>query len=199
MSNRKKGMRKGTALRQNRQPMYRSMIQNGDVIQKRFTLPGTLSSTAGAIVGVTSFKASGVETSPATEWASFAARYQQYRVKSIHFIGDPCSNVNGFSNNEFNSQMYVGDYINASVPGSAAQVLSDERAIVVSTAKRINFLVTSSRNPNAMLWNPTSATLPAANDYSIVMASSTATGLLPLSSAIYVYVIEWIVEFRGSQ
>jgi len=177
----------------------------GDQIVKKLTLPSLIVSTsAGAILALnTATTSSLVQSNPATEWASFAARYQQYRVRQVRVRMMPVFPVNqggaGLGVNTGHSQLYVADYIGASVPASAAQVLSDERAVVVSTAKGFTFVSTWTKNPNAKLWNPTGAAIPAANVFGIAWASNTNATLMTASVPYFAYDVEWIVEFRGSQ
>lgn len=105
----------------------------------------------------------------------------------------------GIGLNAGHSQLYVADYIGASVPASAAQVLSDERCVVASTAKGVSFASTWNKNPNAKLWNPTGAAIPAANLFGIAWASNTNATLMAAATPYFAYDVEWIVEFRGSQ
>jgi hypothetical protein len=177
----------------------------GDIIVKRMTLPSTtantVSSTAGSIVALdTATSAAVVQSAPATEWASFAARYQQFRVRSVRLILEPVNTVSyqatGVTVNH--SSLYSGDYIGTSVPGSAAQVFSDEKARLTNTSKRLSYTVDWSRNPNAKLWNPTNAALPPANNFGIAFASSAAAELA-VSYPYFTRSVEWVVEFRGSQ
>jgi hypothetical protein len=174
----------------------------GDIIRKRFTSPGVvIETTAGSLVAVnTSIDSAQVQNLPATEWASFAARYQFYRVRSVKMIvfpiypgsGSPTAGATG------HSVLYVGDYLGASAPTSAAQILSDERAMLYSTSKTFSFTATWDLNPNARLWAPTNALIPTANQYGIAFASATAS-VLPASTNLFTYVLEWDVELRGSQ
>jgi hypothetical protein len=92
----------------------------------------------------------------------------------------------------------MGDYIGSAAPASAAQVLSDENMKVVATNRDFVKTITWKRNPNARLWNPTSAAIPAANQFAWVCASP---GAVPLTTATtyFAYVVEWEVEFKGSQ
>lgn len=177
----------------------------GDFIVKEMTLSSlTQSTSAGSIVPVTtSVDTSLVQTAPAAEFASFAARYQQYRVRKCRVIVRPCypstiANA-GIAANESHSSLYVADYIGTATPSTAAQICSDERSVVHSTADKFTYEVTWARNPNAKLWNPTNAVIPAANTYGIAWASSTDNTLLPTSKTIFTYTVEWEVEFRGSQ
>jgi len=171
-------------------------------VVKRMTYPAQLQSTsAGSVIAVTSFSTASVQAYPATEFASFSARYQQYRVKRITLdvfplypgSGDP--QVAGAAGH---SVMYVGDFIGSATPASATQVLSDEKVRLFGTYQRWKFSASWERNPNAKLWNPTSAIIPTANTFSVVYASAAASEL-PASAVIFVYVLTWDVEFRGSQ
>jgi hypothetical protein len=174
----------------------------GDTITKRMTLPNLVIQTATQIIPVTtSADTTLVQSAPASEWASFAARYQQYRVKAIRVVADPVSPVNtGLGANSGHSQLYIADFVGTAVPTTAAQVLSDENGSVTSTSRRWTKTVTWARNPNAKLWNPTSAVVPAANSYGIAWASNTNANLMAGNPDYYfAYMIEWIVEFRGSQ
>lgn len=179
---------------------------DGDMITKRLTLPlGTVVSTAGGVIAVdTTTDTTQVQTAPASEWASFAARYQQYRVRAVTLILTPAypasgSPVAGVSPQGAHSALYVGDFIGTSVPASAAQILSDEGSVVLSTCKDVRYTVTWARNPNAKLWAPTTGAVPAANSYGVAFASNATAGTLAISAAYYTRTIVWDVEFRGSQ
>lgn len=170
---------------------------SADIIVKRMTIPSQqLSSSAGGIIGVNEITAAMAQSNPASEWASFSARYQQYRVRSVKLVASPRYPAATPSNGH--SQLYVSDFIGTAAPTSAAQVLSDERAKAVSTSRPFEYMVTWNRNPNAKLWNPTSAALPQANSYGISVCSS-ANASMPVSTVIFDTYYEYEVELRGSQ
>jgi hypothetical protein len=184
----------------------RQLSADGDIIVKRLTFPGTVLSTGGStIIPVTSVTSSQVQSAPATEWASFSARYQQYRVRAIRVKGKAINPVQSY---DFaagsqvlalsHSVLYRGDYLGIAVPANSSQLLSDELVKENTTNKDFSDTVNWKRNPNAMLWNPTSAAIPAANQYSWVCASP-ATPPLTTATTYYALILEWEVEFRGSQ
>jgi len=169
----------------------------GDIIIKRMTIPSqSISSTAGNIIAVTTLSDTLVQSSPASEWASFAARYQQYRVRAMHVVLVPLFVVNATTTAQ--NSMYYADFIGTATPGSAAQVLSDERAVIKGSCEKHTVTVTWALNPNAKLWNPTSAVIPAANSYGVALCSSTVA-TLTVSTVQFTYSIIFEVEFRGSQ
>jgi len=169
---------------------------SGDIIVKRMTIPLTISSTAGGVIAITSWSSTAVQTFAATEWSSFAARYQQYRVRKIHLVVEPCRPVQDTTGSC--SELLCADFIGTSTPSSAAQVVSDERVRSNSTARPVRHVVTWGRNPNAKLWNPTSAAIPAANTFSLVFCSPTSPSL-GVSLTIMTGYLEFEVELRGSQ
>lgn len=179
-------------------------FSEGDIIVKKMTLSSqAIACSAGAIIPVTtSVTSSLVQSAAAAEWSSFAARYQQYRVRKVRVRAFPTSRVNGLNSAGQDvslSSLYVADYIGGSAPTTAAQVLSDEGAKVVSTGDNFVFQADWRRNPNAKLWNPTNAAIPTANQFGIAWASSTLTGFMPANATQFTYDVEWEVEFRGAQ
>jgi hypothetical protein len=169
----------------------------GDQLTKRLTLAGlTLSSSAGGQIPVKAYAASLCQSSPAAEWASFAARYQQYRVRAIRVTGKAIQPVQ--LSTVSHSVLHLGDFIGSATPGTDAQVFSDENVKEIGTYQNFSYTADWKRNPNAKLWNPTSAVVPVANDYSVVV-SSPAAPALAAATTYWAVSIEWDVEFRGSQ
>jgi hypothetical protein len=112
----------------------------------------------------------------------------------------PCTNVSFLSGNTFLlTTMYFADFIGTSLPTSAAQVLSDERCRIVSIGDKVVITSTWLRNPNAKLWAPTSAAVPAANSYGVAFASATNAGILTALADYYTITVLFDVELRGSQ
>lgn len=173
----------------------------GDIIRKRMTIAnGSIATTAGGIIALATFSSALVQSAPASEWASFAARYQQFRVLAMRFKGEPSLKVNAVNTatNHLLLAVYSGDFIGTQVPATAAQVFSDENAKQTSAGNELIITASAQRNPNAMLWNPTNAALPAANAIGVALASNT-TAIGPGSLSAFQYVLEFQVEFRGSQ
>jgi len=182
--------------RQNRPGAF-AIASAGDQIVKRMTVPlGAYATGAGTALPVLTVASSLVSIFPATEWASFAARYQQYRVRAIRVTGKATQPVQTATVSH--TALYRGDYLGSATPTTSAQVLSDENVKIVDTNKDFRDIVTWVRNPNAKLWNPTSAAIPGQNVFSWVAASEVSP---PLTTATtyYAIVAEFEVEFRGSQ
>jgi len=188
-------MRSGAGNRRRRNPKPFAIETAGDQIVKRMTAETVLATGAGTVIAVTAVQSSDVQAI-ATEWASFAARYQQYRVRAVRVRGKAINPIQ--SATVTHSVLYRGDYIGTSTPASAAQVLSDENVKIVTTAKDFTDTVNWRKNPNAKLWNPTTAAIPAANRFNWACATPAAPALTT-ATTYYALVLEWEVEFRGSQ
>jgi len=174
-----------------------AMTNAGDQIVKRLTIPGLVMATgAGTSIAVFAVSSTLVQTQPASEWSSFAARYQQYRVRAIRLRAKATQPVQTATITH--GVMYRGDFIGSASPSTPAQVLSDENVKEVATCKDFVDTVTWMRNPNAKLWNPTSAAIPGANQFAWTGASAT-TPALTTATTYYAYTVEFEVEFRGSQ
>jgi hypothetical protein len=183
----------------------------GDVLVKRLTLPGiSLTTGAGGTFPVTSFTSSEVQSLPATEWNAFSARYQQYRVRSVKIKLFPVMNFVDISDTSAAPLLagtawpicVASDYIGVSVPASATQCLSDEGSKQFYAHDHFTYTADWSRNPNARLWNPTSAAQPTANQFAIAVAclsAFTVSSVAQTGCIVFVGNVEWIVEFRGSQ
>jgi hypothetical protein len=188
---------KGTRKNKSFKPFSMAMSNAGDSIIKRLTLPAlTLATGAGTSIPVTEYKSGDVQSVSASEWASFAARYQQFRVRAIRIRGKATQPVQLAT--VAHSVLYMGDYIGSAAPASSTQVFSDENVKEIATYKDFVYVATWSRNPNAKLWNPTASTPASANMFSIAVASP-ATPPLTTATTYYAVTEEWEVEFRGSQ
>lgn len=169
----------------------------GDILTKRMTVGSQvlMTSAFGIIPVTTNLQSDQCSQFPSTEWASYSARFGQYRVKSMTLRFRPCFTVNSVATNLL-SVMYFSEFSSTSIPTSAAQIIADSKFRMCSTGKEINYTATWARNPNAQLWNPTSAAIPAASRYGVAFCSHTNVNLLPINTIIYTYLMEFEVELK---
>jgi len=187
-----------TAKGKSQNPVGAFSIENaGDQIVKRMTIAGQPYATgAGTVLPVFGVDTDLVQSAPAAEWASFAARYQQYRVRALRVTGKATQPVQSAAISH--SVLYRGDFIGSAVPSTFTQVFSDENVRQVATSRDFVDIVTWKRNPNAKLWNPTTAAVPAANKFGWAAGSPTLPALTT-GTTYYALSYEYEVEFRGSQ
>jgi len=169
----------------------------GDIIVKRLTS----SSSINANVGGTAITVASVSSNSAvstTEFASFAARYQEFRVVEMRFTFLPFHPTCDTAVSAHGSFL-LGDYIGGNVPATASQLLSDESVMRSSTFKRTEYVLTWKGFPNGKLWNSTAGTIPTANQMAIAYGTGPVGFTTTASTPIFEVLKEFVVEFRGSQ
>jgi len=166
----------------------------GDIIVKRMTIP-LAAQPSGGVIPIQTLSSN---PTTATEWSSFAARYQQFRVRRIILVYKALTKYNAAASANLHDTIAVGEFLGTSVPTTYAQIVSDEKGQVFGTNQDIRFEADWSRNPNAKLWAPTSATLPSQNRFAIVYGSG---GNVVLNNGVVYYAgVQYIdVELRGAQ
>jgi hypothetical protein len=186
--------------KQRRDPIPRPMSHpRDDITVKRMTVGSqVLTTSAFGIIGVTTnLQSDQCSQFPSTEWASYAARYDQYRVRKMTLYFKPTL-VSTVPATNLLSVMYFSDFISTSIPTSAAQIIADSHFQQFSTGKEFQFTTTWDRNPNAKLWSPTSAAIPALSRYGVAFCSHTNVNLMPINTIIYCYLMEFEVELKDS-
>jgi hypothetical protein len=196
---RRRGKGKPSRRGAERAPRYLSGIH--DNLVKRMTVGSQVLTTSafGIIPVTTNLQSDQCSQFPSTEWASYAARFQQYRVRRMRLHFDPCLNVNsvaGVASLNLLSVLYFSDFDSTSIPTSAAQIIADANFRKYSTAKSFTYTTTWEKNPNAKLWSPTNAAIPALSRFGVAFCSHTNVNLLPINTIIYTYLMDFEVELQ---
>jgi len=159
------------------------------------TYSGVINTTTGSVFGAA--VGSGLVTS-ATEFASMATRYQEFRVLAMKLHWVPRFGQANESCAVAESGQPVGCvFIGGVAPSSVAAFLAcDGFKVATSTSKHLMLEVDSRVNPNAKFWAPSSASPPAANQFGIcVRHPGTCPANLNNTNAIDYYV-EFVVQWR---
>jgi hypothetical protein len=167
------------------------------VIVKMVFANQVITTTAFGVVNVTTtLQSDQCSQFPSGSWASYAARFGQYRVHSMAMHLYPTLPVNSTSAAAGQiSTMHFSDFIATYIPSTAAGIVGDSSWREFSTGKPITFRANWARNPNAKLWSPTSAAIPIDRRYGIAYCSHTNINLLPVATIIFTYSAEFLVEF----
>jgi hypothetical protein len=183
----------------NKSGKIRSLEYRSDTLVRRMSTTRLVSTTAGSIVAVTTdIQSDFCFSFPSTEWASYAARFGQYRTIAMTVTFFPCDTTPPGGVNTSASMFIVSDFIVTTVPTTVSGLIADRSSKCVSTTRQFKYKSTWNRFPNARLWTPTSTAIPAANRYGIAYATySNATVLTP-AAPLYVVLIEHEVEFSES-
>lgn len=171
-----------------------------DIDERICTGPyGVITSTAGGVIAPTAVSSGFVFTN-GTEFASYAARYSEYRIKAMrmHFMACHPAQVPTATITGDHGAIFVGQSEQGPVVGSGQQVMSLFRRKVHSTSKSFVAYADWSRNENAKLWNAVAAIVPAANNFSIQWGTPTfANNAIVASTDYFSCFLEWDVQFRG--
>ncbi len=159
------------------------------------TYNGVINTTTGNTIGGS--YGSGLVTS-ATEFASLAARYQEFRVLALKLLWVPRFGQANESCAVAESGMPIGAaFVGGVAPSSVAAILACDGAKIAKTVcKQLVIEADYKLNQNALLWSPASSSPAAANQFGIVVRHP---GVCPanLNNVNCVdYYIEFVVEWR---
>jgi len=160
-----------------------------------------IATTAGGIVAPT-YVSSGFAFTNGQEFASYAARFSEYRVRQMtcHFIACHPAQVPTATVGADHGVIYLGQIEDQVTAATGSLVLAYYGREVRPTYQSFRKTVTWDRNPNAKLWNPVGAAIPAGNTFGIEYGTQPfATNPLIASTTYFVQVTEFEVEFRGEQ
>jgi len=150
----------------------------------------TQSGVTGTVIGL-AFSSSGV--SSATEFASMAARYQEYRVLAVRVKWRP--HYSQQSDPDSGLPM-CAVFTAASAPTTVlAFAASDGFEVSKAFSKAMDRTVTWSMNPNAKLWCDRGSSIPSANAFGVAfrhpgLCTATLNGFVVVDAYIE-YDVEW--------
>jgi hypothetical protein len=160
-----------------------------------------LATTAGGVI-TAAYQSSGFVFTNAQEFGSFSARYSQYRVKWIKLSFFAChpAQVPTAGVTADHGIILVSTNEENIIAASGPLVMAGRNRRLEPTYKSFTYTATWAGNPDAKLWNPTTAQIPTANSFAIQYGTPLfATNPLVASTTYYAVTTEWCVQFRGEQ
>jgi hypothetical protein len=171
-------------------------------IRRRLTTNGTLSTSAGGFISannVTTDAARG-----ASDFASFQARYLQFRVRAFRLRLVPLVDVTtavtagGGAVTPHPTCLAFAAYRGANTYTSFASVLSGASGKFFNGRERvIEYIVDWQLNPDAKLWSDTNAAIPVEQRYGIQYQDTGTAPASSASTAYYRFVYDFDVEFQN--
>jgi len=161
---------------------------------------GLITTSAAGLVTPVYISSGFVFSSPAQEWATLSARYQQYRVKwvRVHFIATHPATVPTATVGGDHGMLLVGENEENVAATSGSFVMANHGRMVVPTYRSFIKKVTWANNSDAKLWNSTAAAIPVANSFGVQYGMPTfAANAVIASTTYYSIAVEWCVEFRS--
>lgn len=174
------------------------------VFPKKLTLQTTLSTNGSGFIPATQITSDGCRG--AQEWGSDAARFTQFRVKSIRVRLIPIVDettavtVGGGAVTPHPTGLVFAQYGEGLGYGSYASLYAGAGAKLFNGSERIIEYAFDWRNfTDAKLWSSTNAAIPTANIFGVQFQDQ---GIAPASAASTVYFrqyVDWEVEFMFTQ
>jgi len=162
---------------------------------------GTISTTAGNLLALNTCSNDTVRTIGSPEFASYSARFMEFRVRRVTNRYMPTwafSNVFGNDASHNHGVVYAGTFYGGAAPANGQGLLSSTGGKACTSCKEIVIQADWNQFPNGKLWTPIGSAINAANVYGVgicgpVLASSTFVA----STDYFNVVNEWDVEFCG--
>jgi len=174
-----------------------SLMPRDEIIVPIIGADTALSTNGSGLVVVTTLLNSLV-TSLGAQWVDYSARWQQYRIEEMKITFSPRFPVNtGMALNLGHASIFCSDFLGTNLPTTVLHIKADENSRKYGSWYEWEYVVDMKRKPNALLWSPTTAAIPAANAYGIAIASSDLVNQLPVSIGIGQYFLSWKVHFMG--
>jgi len=156
----------------------------------------TVSGVTGAIIGA-SMSSQGVTS--ATEFASMAARYQEYRVLAMRVRWRPrfCQSAESAGLTVAESGVPLGCTFVVTAPSTVAGVVASEGFKTTSNiSKALEMEVAWEVNPNAKLWTNNSIAVPLAQSFGITIRHANLCPATLNGQTVVDIFIEYDVQWR---
>ncbi len=159
------------------------------------TFSGVINTTTGSAIGAT--VGSGLVTS-CTEFASLAARYQEFRVLAVKLLWCPrFGQANESCAVAESGQPIAAAFTGGVAPSSVAAIFAcDGFKVASGVSKHLEITADHKLNPNALFWVPATSSPAAANQFGVIVRHP---GVCPanLNNQNCVdYYAEFVVEWR---
>lgn len=170
---------------------------DGSSIVKRMTFTTTVTSGAGGTFGLL-LTSNAVKTLPATEWSSFAVRYNDFRVLKLKVSYTPYRLVNtqnaGTALFSAGAGYIARDPSGSAAGGSRAVVLALEGSKSISLLRPWKMTILASQREH-LIFSATSIGIAASSLFQLVAYIGGLDNTTLYGEVTY----EWVVELRGAQ
>jgi hypothetical protein len=181
----------------NGEKMPRHMTSKNNLVVKRLTRYTTLGCSAGGVIPNTNFTAN--DASNTSDWTYCQNLWQQFRVRQIKVRFIP-NQTTASPITTYQSCIAVARFWGsaASRATTYSTVIQEAECIYRCTTEDFSFETNFSGFADGQLWTPTSAspTIPASNNYGIVVQSSPT--VMIANSQVFDLVFEFFVEFMNT-
>jgi hypothetical protein len=180
-----------------------NLSANETSIVRRIAVAGTVS-TAGTGFIAAGFVTSDQARSLGSDFASFAARYTQFRVRAVRMRMYPLVDANtavtagGGAVTPHPTAIAMAAYKSNLSYGTYSSVCTGNNAKIFQGRERcIEYSIDWSNYPDAKFWSASNAAIPTDQVYGFQYQDSGTAPASAVSTTYYRTVLDWIVEFTS--
>lgn len=189
-NNNNKINKKNKRVQTNPNVIRRFEFKTETLVRRLTTVNGSISTGVTGLIAPGNIASAGVTGT--NEWASYAARFTNYRVRSIEVQGRPNLPVNTTAIGM--TQMYICPFVGGAVPVLAATIWSNPEAKFFGTHKSFGIkTIIPKIMLDAKLFTSVSAAIPAGDQFGLAFIGSTSTGAV--STPMWQTSAIWEAEF----
>lgn len=174
----------------------RGLTKSVRLFKKVIAHNGIIATNASGFVAPQALTGSNAVTSAAT-WSADAALALEYRVVAIELWVFPIINTQTNLTLPPPSHLAVSAYSSGVSPGTYDQVSQAPGAKFVDGHRPFKFCASARGFPDALLFTSTSTSIPTANTYGIQVSDPGSAPAGPVSSTLYRWAVQYLVEFRS--
>jgi hypothetical protein len=174
----------------------RGLTRSVRLFRKVIAHNGIIATNASGFVAPQALTGSNAVTSAAT-WSADAALALEYRVVAIGLWVFPIINCQTNLTLPPPSHLAISAYSSGVTPGTYDQVAQAPGAKFVDGHKPFKFFASAKGFPDALLFTATSGSIATANTFGIQVSDPGSAPAGPVSSTLYRWAVQYLVEFRS--
>jgi len=180
----------------------RQITDRGAQIVRLLQYKTTLATNGSGFIPITSYDGNNI--TGCNDWSSFSSRYAQFRVRAVALEMFPTVTVaqcatSTYSVTPFPTFVTIAVVREGVNYANLAALLSGEEVETFGGGRIIRKSVNWDAVPDAKLWVPTNAVVPAANRYGFNLSGNDAAPAASLSTTYYHVIVKFVVEFATPQ
>jgi hypothetical protein len=174
----------------------KDLTREARIFRKVLAHNGTIATAATGFVTPQAITGSNAVTSAAS-WTTVSATALEYRVVALELFVFPVINAQTTLTLPPPAFLAVSAYSSGLSPGTFDQIAEAPGARFVDGHKPFRFAVGAKGLPDALMYVPTNASIVTSSTFGIQVSDQGSAPAGPVSTVIYKWVAQYLVEFRS--
>jgi hypothetical protein len=176
--------------------LMKDLTREARIFRKVLAHNGTIATAATGFVIPQAITGSNAVTSAAS-WTTVSATALEYRVVALELFVFPVINAQTTLTLPPPAFLAVSAYSSGLSPGTFDQIAEAPGARFVDGHKPFRFAVGAKGLPDALMYVPTNASIVTSSTFGIQVSDQGSAPAGPVSTVIYKWVAQYLVEFRS--